>query len=193
MTSVPLTGTFIERHGFTTPVVSLGLFTSQGPLQFAQLSPFAPAFAQWTYVNGWPTTTLAATSDAGDTVVVVADSQQVPGETVGIYPGTQLTLYDSQFTEVATIESVSGTTLNTLAPLQFDHATVGISISALPPAVKEACILLTSAFVKSRGREAVVMAAVRQPGPNTTTNDFGGATGDAMLATSILQQFKTVR
>ncbi len=96
------------------------------------------------------------------------------------------------FTEVVTVQSVSGTTL-TVPPLQFDHATLGISVSALPPAVKEAAILLTSAFVKSRGREAVVMSAIRQAQPNQTTKDFGGATGDAMLATSILQQFKTVR
>lgn len=258
LNEIGLAGTFIERQGFTVPASSLGLTTSTaGPLQFAQISPFARAFAQWTYVNGWPTTTLAQATvqpsvpawqtthgytvgdevhpttpnghtfralDSGTsggseptwptdgTAVVDGDiawldigtggaNLVVVTNPTGIYGpdvpngrpfGTQLVIYDGASTETVNVASITGSTLTLTDPLLYAHQ-AGVSISSLPPAVKEATILLTSAFVKSRGREAIVMDAIRQSKPTKTTDDFGGATGDAMLAKSLLAPFARVR
>jgi hypothetical protein len=183
LTNLDLTNCFIEEQLFTIP--STSITSGIGPaLQFGATGFGDRAFAQWTYVNGWAVTTLATViAAAGATSVVVRDA-------TGIYAGTRLTIYDAENTETFTVTSLVGTTL-TVPALTFAHATAGVSISALPGTVKEAAVLLTSSLVKSRGNEAVVMAAIDQQPATVTTNP--SATRDAQMAKEMLIPFGVVR
>jgi hypothetical protein len=53
--------------------------------------------------------------------------------------------------------------------------------------VKEATIRLTSAVIKARGNEAIVLASINNPEPNDTISAFPGARQDIVEATRLLQ------
>lgn len=112
-------------------------------------------YVQVTYVNGWPNTTITADATAA-TASVTVDSA------VGIYPGTALTVYDGASTEQITVASVAGSTLTLAGVLSYGHD-AGAPVSALPPKVKQAAILLTSALIQTRGNDAIVLDTIEEP------------------------------
>lgn len=174
---------FIEREKFTIASTALTLTSSAGPLQFGMSPAGYRAYARWTYVNGWPVTTVkTAAVHAAPTLGVV--------DATGCYPGTVLTIADADNTETVTVASVAGTTLTLTANLAHDHA-IGIGISSLPPSVKEACIALTSAFVKARGNGAIVMAQINTPPGQRQSPD--PVQGDVDIAKQLLRPFHTIR
>lgn len=182
---IPLTECWIEREQFTVLDSAFGLSSSVGPLQFSAASPAYRSFARWTYVNGWPTTTLhTAINGTGATSIIVEDA-------TGIYAGTRLTIFDAEHTESFVVTSVAGTTL-TVPALTYAHATTGRSISALPPTVKEACISLTAAFVKARGADAVVMSSIDMQADQVQPA-YRSAVSDASRARELLALFHTIR
>lgn len=186
LVQVPLTGTaLVDRDSFTIFDSAAILTTSVGPLQLGAIRPDWPMIAQWTYVNGWPTTTLTQTALANATTLHVAS-------TTGCYPGNSITLYDGANTETVNVSAVPSSTTLTLSPgCAFAHSTTGISVSALPPIVKEATIKLTSALVKSRGSEAVVMRSL-QSGPSDREK-VTGAQSDALDGAEMLRPFRVIR
>jgi len=108
---------------------------------------------QYTYVCGWPNTTLAASVAAGATSIQ-------PTTVNGIYPGTQLSLNDLPNDESVTVSSsyVAGASVVTLtSALQYSHQTTA-TVTNLPPAIKQAAILATTAFIKIRGSGALEVA-----------------------------------
>lgn len=156
-----LTGTQVMEDRFAVPVGFAGFPTmsSQGPIQFGASTSF-PAdqqFCQYTYVNGYPVTTLTAPCNAGDTTISVDD-------TTGIVAGlTWLTIasLDTSFTFQAGAVSTAGSagigtgpgtvvcpsipkpiTTNTPYPIQ---------VSALPRDVIQASILIVRALIKEAG------------------------------------------
>lgn len=143
-----------------------------------------PYQCQWSYVNGFPNTTLSASVAAGAASVTVASG-------IGIYPGTQLTIYDAPYDEVVTVAS-NYTPDTTIIPitgtLQYQHQ-VGISVTNLPKAVKLAAILLTTALVKQRGSGALVaqdMGAITHLDSGNVQNNEG----DIGLAAELLDNFR---
>lgn len=135
------------------------------------------------YVNGYPNTITTASAEQGVTALDV-DS------TLGCYPGTVLTVADGENTEQVTVGIVDVGVLNLLSPLTYPHE-MGVSVSNLPPAVKEATILLTSALVKTRGAEGIVMAAIRSE-PNQKVDSEDGGMNDVALAKGLLAPFRRV-
>lgn len=132
-----------------------------------------------TYVNGFPNTTLAGSPAAGATSVTVTSS-------LGVYPGTTLTIYDTAAgTEQVTVAAsfVAGsTTVPLFAPLAFAHE-AGVSVSNLPPVVKEAAILLTTALIQTRGDGAIVLEDMDAP---ARTQAATGANGEAERLAGVL-------
>ena len=151
-----LSNLWIEPQQFTVPLTSG--WTSAGPLQFGpSVRVGGKAFCQYGYVSGFPHTLLTATASAGGTSIQVADA-------TGILPGlTQLVIYDAGQTETVTVSSsytLGSATVALAVPLTYDHGQVGISVSAVPSYVKEACILLTSTLIQTRGAVALIAPAV---------------------------------
>jgi len=132
-----------------------------------------------TYVNGWPNTTLTAAAAVAAASVTVASS-------LGVYPGTSLTVYDTTGgTEKVTVAAgfaAGSTVVPLVAPLAFAH-TAGISVSNLPPVVKEASILLTSALIQTRGDDAIVLDSMDTPSKMSAAY---GANADAERLACVL-------
>jgi hypothetical protein len=155
---------WIEDQQIVIPYAAntVNQMSSAGPLGFGY--PAAPGvqfFVKYTYVAGFPNTLLNADALAGATSITVQDS-------TGILPNTELQIYDGMATERVIVSSTYtyGSNILTLsAPLMYAHLS-GVSVSALPPAIKEAAILVTTAFLKVRGDNSLTMQVTNQAGPS---------------------------
>jgi hypothetical protein len=153
-------------------------------------------WAVWQYINGYPHTQLAANATKGATSIVVtpnSPSQTIPA---GVYAGTQLTIKDGTSTEVVTVASApTSTTLQLLSPTQYAHTVPqspdAIMVTAVPWAVEQAVISLTSVLVKAQGNRALVMGSVGQPATREAASR-AGALDDYDRACGLLKPFQTV-
>lgn len=112
----------------------------------------------YTYVAGWPNTTLSASVAAGASSVA-------PTSVIGIYPGSLMTVYDLPNDEPCTVAStyIPGSAVVPLtSPLQFNHGS-SATITNMPPAIKQAAILATTAFIKQRGSGALIVTDIAAP------------------------------
>lgn len=161
----------------TSPSFTIPPMTYLGDTVYVQLS----------YLTGWPNTLVATGGvTAGSTTVTVNSA-------LGIYgapTNTVLTFYDGVNTETVTVTAVAGNVLTLSTGLLFAHA-AKVSLSALPPAVKEAVICLTSFTIKTRGAEAVVMASIAGP-PRHTAPMEGGGEMELGMAAELLAPYRRV-
>ena len=144
-------------------------------------------YAQWSYIDGYPHTTLAADLDAADTAITV-------NSTLGMFAGTSLMIYDGSSTEEVVVATVdSATTFTTTEGVLFAHTVPaypdGITVSALPPAVKEAAIRVTVALIKQRGDDSIVLPDESTGVPAVA---HGSADEDLAVAMEILEPFRIV-
>lgn len=163
---------WLDRKVVTFPIGSTPIL----PV-FGATAPDGYCYVIVEYVNGYANSELTAPSVIGATSVTVAS-------TVGMYPGVELTINDPGNTESVIISSVSGNVVSFTTPLVFAHE-AGNNISALPDSIKQAIVLLTSALIKTRGSEAVVMSQLRQQA-NQTTSIEGGGFDEVSIAKSLL-------
>lgn len=130
------------------------LTSSSGPIQFGNGFGFRsafdqpPSYARWTYVNGWPVTTLAEPAAAGANQIVVANG-------TGILAGTPLRIEDGASRETVSVLFDGLSTTIPCAPLANAHA-AGAPVTALPSDVERAVALIVTALVKQRGSSALV-------------------------------------
>jgi len=161
--------------------------TNAGPLGFgAGGGPRLPVYASVTYVSGYANTLLSASASASATSVAVADP-------TGILPGSHLTIYDGTYTEnvvVASSYTPGNATVAINGSLSNAHASK-VAISALPPAVKQAAILATTAFLKARGDYAMTMAVTNVVGEAQA--QAKGLNYDLEIAKELLLPFRRVR
>lgn len=122
--------------------------------------------AVWSYVNGYPHTSLAAAVTAGATTVTVAPTDGSTG-LLGVYTGTRMTIVDDVNTETFTVASVSGAVITTTAPLLYNHDVPGspdfLPVTAIPADVEEAVILLVTTLIKTRGDNALALDEITAP------------------------------
>jgi hypothetical protein len=178
---------WVEEQSIIFPSATGALTSSAGQLQFgSNTSPRSTVYIQYNYVSGYANTTLGATSSAGATSITVADG-------TGIVAGSRLTIFDGLATETFTVKSTytfGSTTVPIDGTLVFAH-TSGVAISALPPAVKEAAILATTAFLKVRGDYSMTMQVTSQVG--TASPNMGSLNSDLDLAKELLIPFRRTR
>jgi hypothetical protein len=181
-----LSGLWIERKVVSIPVTNVS--TPSLSSSFATVAPYGRVFAQVTYINGWANTTLAALANAGASSLTVTSA-------LGIFPGLVMPIYDADLTEttvtVASSYVQGSTTVPLVAPLVNAHA-AGVSISALPPAIKQAVVNLTSWMIKTRGAAAMVINSING-GPSKQQKSSGGGEEDYDAAVDALSIFKRVR
>lgn len=178
---VPLTdmsNVWVDRKVVTFPIGSTPIL----PV-FGATAPDGKAYVIVDYVNGFANTLLSAPVAAGATSITV-DS------IVGIYAGLELTIYDPGATETRVVSAVSGNTVTFNSPVLFSHET-GNNVSALPDSIKQAVVLLTSALIKTRGSEAIVMNSMRAI-PNQTTSSEAAGYHEITLAKELLAPYVRV-
>jgi hypothetical protein len=108
-------------------------------------------------------------------------------------PESSLEIHDGFNSELVTIASnhtYGNRTVALASPSPYSHAT-GVSISALPPAVKEAAILVTTAMLKVRGDSSMTMAISSTAGQSVAGKDKMGE--DIALAKELLIPYRRVR
>lgn len=179
---------WVEKQEFILPYTSANImYSSQGPLQFGLPAiPRAQVYCQYTYISGYANTLLSANYTAGATTITVDNP-------VGIVAGTRMTIYEGLSTETVTVAPsyVFGSNTVPLASgLVYNH-TQGFAVSALPPAVKEATILATTALLKVRGDYSLVMQQSSQVGSVSRNSVF--SSNDLELAMELLKPFRRIR
>ena len=180
---------WIENQQILFPYASMGsLFTNQGPLQFGFPSNSgSPVFLKYTYVNGYA-------NDLINTAVATQSTLTVKSG-VGITVGDTLKIYDGMYSENVTVASsytFGSTTVPLTSPLLYSHS-AGISISALPPAIKEAAILVTTAMLKVRGDSSMTMAVGTLPSYNSTPEIAQNIGSDMAMAVDLLKPYRRIR
>ena len=178
---------WIEPQEIIVPYANLSMsWSSQGPLQFGfPSSPRIEVFIKYQYIAGY-VNTLINTATAGQSSLTVQDA-------TGIMAGEQLKIYDNMSSELVTVDSsytFGSTTVPLVSPLAYDHNT-GVSISALPPAVKEAAILATTAFLKVRGDSSMTMTVGTRAGEALPNTQKVGE--ELALAQQLLLPYRRVR
>ena len=162
------------------------LYTSQGPLQLGGGSSGSQVYLKYSYVNGFANTTIV-------TAVALATSL-VTKSGLGIIAGQQLKIYDGMYSENVTVDSTytfGSTTIPLTSALVYNHV-AGVSISALPPAIKEACILATTAMLKIRGDASMTMGIGTSP--DTASNGVNENIGNDMsMAMDLLKPYRRIR
>ena len=183
-----LSNVWVEPASIIVPLTQIGT-AFYGSLGFTSVVPGTDVYVQWSYIAGWPNTTLTGAVTAGDTTLTI----KTP---TGILPGTGLTIYDGAQTETVTVASTytpmtSPVTLTSGA--LWSHPVLGTSVSALPPAVKEAVILLTSALIKTRGSSAMVLQSVRGELSRADSKGESGEIEEIDLADELLAPYRRLR
>jgi hypothetical protein len=183
-----LSNVWVEPAMIIVPLSQVSTIFS-GPLAFTRIVPSTEVYAQWQYIAGWPNTTLTGAVTQGATSLSV----KTP---TGVMPGAQLTIYDGAQTETVTVSStyVPMTTPVTLGSgTLWAHPRLGISVSGLPPGVKQAVILLTSALIKTRGASSMVMQSVRGEMSRADTKAEAGGVEEIDLADELLAPYRRLR
>jgi len=161
-------------------------YSSQGALSFA--APSAPRqqiFVTYQYTSGYVNNRIAtATAAATSMTVQTAD---------GIVPGMKMRIYDgasSETVQVATNYTYGSTTVPLTSALAYTHAS-GIAFGNLPQTIKEACILITTAFLKVRGDNSLTMNITTQPMGNTPGAQRFGS--EMQIAMGMLDLYRRIR
>jgi hypothetical protein len=178
---------WIEDSQIIIPAGNLGFnYTYQGPLQFGlPATPRMELFINLQYVAGY-TNGLIATATAGQSSLTVQDATGLTiGQRLKIYDG-----FDSEFVTVASTYSFGSTTIPLVTPLSYSHAS-GVSISALPPAIKEAAILVTTSMLKVRGDNSMVMSVASRAGQAVDGAQNIGS--ELKMAMDLLVPYRRVR
>lgn len=189
LTTVPdLSGAWIEEQEIIFPLTSGQLsWSSQGPLGLGFSStPRGETFVNYSYVNGYPISVLIANSTAGATTLLLDTG-------LGITAGQVLKIYDGASSEdvvVASSYTYGSSTVPLVSATLYAHQ-VGDAVSSLPAAVKQACILITSAYLKIRGDASLVLEVTNRPGTQIDGAQRVGS--DIAHAQEILKPFRRIR
>ena len=187
MTAIDVSTLWIESQSVVFPIQGFSTAFS-GPIQFSgNYSTTQEQFITMTYVNGYANTLLSASVAASVSTLPVTDL-------AGFTPSHQFVIYDGASTEVLTVASsfvaTSGAgNLPLTAATAYTHAK-GISVSALPPAVKQAAIYITAAILKARGNASLVMTSLN---PSQVQMANPSAANDLEAAWDLLKPFRRIR
>lgn len=189
------------------PSTAVGIGTAASRLRFGRRSIFVPVsavapvpttlpgaarslYAVWSYVSGYPHTSLAADAAQGATSLTVAPTDGAQG-VLGVFPGTRLTVVDGAATETVTVTGVDGTQL-TVSALGSAHtvppAPDFVPVTAMPAEVSQAVIFLATALIKTRGDNSMVLASLTEP--NAVEEQSGDEFTDVELARELLAPYR---
>jgi len=187
-TITDLSSAWIEEQSIVFPISSGQLnWSSQGPLGlgFAP-GPRGEVYINYSYVNGYPVSVISTASSIGATSLILDSG-------LGITAGQTLKIYDGASTEnvvVASTYTYGSATVPLVSATLYAHST-GVAVSSLPAAIKEACILITSAYLKIRGDASLTLDVTTRPGQQLPGSQQVG--NDIAHAQEILKPFRRIR
>jgi hypothetical protein len=161
-------------------------YSSAGPLGFGGWTPRQQLFTKYTYVAGYVNTTIA-TATAAQTSLTVRSG-------LGIVAGQTLRIFDGSLTETVTVASTytyGSTTVPLTSALVSTHA-AGVAIGNLPNALKQAAILVTTAFLRIRGDKSNTMSITSRAQGSEITGEarYGN---DLRLALDMVNLYRRIR
>lgn len=175
---------WFENQQIVIPLSEINsTYTSQGPLAFGSYGPRVPVFMKYTYIAGYVNTTCTATAGA-TTLTVTNPSGILAGETYRIIDGA-----NAESVTVASNYTYGSSTVQLTAPLAHSHTLAGFS--NMPFAIKQATILMTTAFIKQRGDASLTMNITTQPTTNIGNNQRYA--GEIALALDMVNLYRRVR
>lgn len=182
------------RFGIRTIYVPGEPILPVGGSRMGLVSRSGRIYAVWSYVAGYAHLRLAADADQGESTIEVEPNGPA-GTLLGVYPGTPLGIDDIGVTESVNVQSVSGTTITLDSPLANDHTVPVegpdfIPVTAIPADVQQAVIFLTTALIKTRGDNSIVLDEITEPTKLQSTAD--AVQGDIDTAMAMLAPFRTV-
>lgn len=178
---------YFEDQQIIIPLASMSTnYSSQGPLGFGPYgSPRQQVFTRYQYTSGYVNNLIAsATASASSLTVQTVD---------GIVAGMTLRIYDGASSEKVVVASnyvYGATTVPLASPLAFSHAS-GIPLGNLPGAIKQACILITTAFLKVRGDRSLTMQITSAASSNVSGQSLYGSEID--MALQMLALYRRMR
>lgn len=178
---------WFEEQQIIIPLANMTTtYSSAGPLAFGPYgAPRQQVFARYQYTSGYVNNLIASATAAASTMTVRTADGIVAGMTLRIYDGAS-----SEKVIVASNYVYGSTTVPLTAPLGFTHAS-GVAFGNLPTTIKQACILITTAFLKVRGDRSMTMQITTQ----ASSNGAGGALygSEIELATEMLSLYRRIR
>jgi hypothetical protein len=179
---------WFEGQQIIIPGTQIGFnWTSQGPLGLGGgITSSNWTFTKYTYIAGFANTTLAVANAVGATQITVVDP-------TGICPGQRYRITDGQTNEWVTVSNsyTYGNAIVTLtSPLIYAH-NAGTTFGNMPNALKQACILITSAFIKMRGVGSTTMQYTTQPTNNVA--DTSRYASEIALALDMVNKYRRIR
>lgn len=161
-------------------------YSSQGPLSFGGGgSNSYRIFTKYTYVGGYVNNAIA-TAAQGATSMTVQDG-------TGIVAGGKYRIYDGANSETITVASnytYGSTTVPLTSALLYTHAS-GVTFGNLPNAIKQAAILMTTAFLRVRGDSSMTMSITTFPQANVGSNQRWGT--DVQMALDMVNLYRRIR
>ena len=161
-------------------------YSSQGPLSFGGGgSTRNQIFVRYNYVAGY-VNTLIVTATATQSTLTVKDG-------TGIVAGMDLRIYDGANSETVTVASsytYGSTTVPLASALAYTHANTA-TIGNLPNAIKQACILVTTAFIKVRGDSSMTMQMTVNP--SRTSAPASSVSNEITLALKMVELYRRIR
>jgi hypothetical protein len=180
---------WFEDQQFLVPVAPLSAtqWSSQGPLGFYGFPPSGRTwvYCQYTYDAGFVNNAIL-TAVAGESTMTVINP-------TGIRAGFPYTISDAAKSErimVADSYVYGSLTVPLATPLRYSHAE-GVTFGNLPSAIKQACILITTAFIKVRGDSSLTMGITTKPIGNQLPSQMYG--GEIALAMTMVDKFRRIR
>jgi hypothetical protein len=178
---------WFEEQQLIIPLSNMATsYSSQGPLAFGGYGiPRQQLFVKYTYDSGYVNNPIA-TATVGQTSLIVQDA-------TGILAGDIFRIYDGASTETVTVASnytYGSTTVPLTSALVYSHAS-GVTLGNLPNAIKQACIMLATAFIKMRGDTSMTMGITTFASANITGNSRYG--NEIQLALEICDKYRRVR
>lgn len=149
-----------------------------------------PQYGVWSYVNGYPHTSLAASCAVGATSLQLTPTDGGTG-LLGVYPGTRLIIVDGASTEPVSVTAVTGSTV-TVAATAYAHTAPSapdfLPVTSLPAEVTQAVIFLTAALLKTRGDNSLVLDELTEP--SQVKPEAGDEFTDVDLAFRLLNPYR---
>lgn len=177
---------WFEEQQIIIPVSNSQLtYSSQGPLSFGGTGARTPVYTKYTYISGYVNTTIVTATAAATSLTVLSGAGFIAGESYRIYDGA-----NSETITVDSTYTYGSTTIPLTSALTYTHAS-GVAISNLPSAIKQACILATTAFIKMRGDNSLTMAITTQPSRNVNGAERYGS--DLALALDMVSIYRRIR